>query len=70
MSKLYSCRPSNILGIRDEYTAFCFDEACALIYVKLQNGEKPRYKNFDNETEMQVEYTNFIDFYKDFEGQI
>lgn len=34
-------RPSDILGIEDAYTAFCFDEACAYITKRIQDGEKP-----------------------------
>ncbi len=29
------------MGIEDEYTAFCFDEACAFIVNKLRNNEEP-----------------------------
>ena len=32
MSKHYSKRPSEILGITDTYTAYCLDEAAALLY--------------------------------------
>lgn len=33
--------PSEVMGIEDEYTAFCFDEACAFIVAKMQKGEEP-----------------------------
>ena len=36
-----NCRPSEMIGIEDTYTAFCFDEACALIVTKLEKGEEP-----------------------------
>lgn len=36
-----SVRPSEIMGITDSYTAFCFDEAAAFIVSKLRDGEKP-----------------------------
>lgn len=39
-----NCRPSEMLGIVDSYTAFCFDEACALIITKLEQGEQPIFK--------------------------
>ena len=39
MSRLYHSRPSKILGIDDEYTAYCLDEACALIISKIDNDE-------------------------------
>ena len=41
MSKMYHVRPSQILNLEDEYTAFCFDEACANIIAHLQDGDKP-----------------------------
>lgn len=34
-------RPSNLLCIDDDYTAFCFDEACAEIMAHIDQGEKP-----------------------------
>lgn len=40
---MYQERPSNILGIDDEYTSFCFDEACAYIMSKIDNGENPKF---------------------------
>lgn len=30
-----------MMGIRDSYTAFCFDEASAYIVSRLKEGEKP-----------------------------
>ena len=40
---MYQERPSNILGIDDEYTSFCFDEACAYIMSKIDDGKKPKF---------------------------
>lgn len=40
----YSCRPSEMMGIKDEYTAFCFDEACAFIIKQLKDGKEPIMK--------------------------
>lgn len=34
-------RPSEIMGIDDVYTAFCFDEACAFIISEIQDGKEP-----------------------------
>lgn len=64
MSKWYSCRPSDIMAIEDEYTAFCFDEACMLIRLRLENKEKPNYKEIKKEEEL--EFHSFKDFYKQF----
>jgi hypothetical protein len=35
--------PSEVLRIKDEYTSFCFDEACMYIIEKLENKEEPRF---------------------------
>ena len=40
---MYQERPSSIIGIDDEYTSFCFDEACAYIMSKIDDGEKPKF---------------------------
>ena len=37
-------RPSELLGIDDVYTAFCFDEACAYIVKQLRDGKEPIFK--------------------------
>lgn len=66
MSKQYSLRPSQIIGVEDDYTAFCFDEACAFIRAKLEAGEKPHYKVFREEQEVVQEYESFTEFYKDY----
>ncbi len=54
MSQMYRCRPSEILHIDDEYTAFCLDEACVVIRAKLDNKEQPTFKK---------EYSNFSQLY-------
>lgn len=62
MSKLYNCKPSDIVGVQDTYTAFCFDEACAYIRQKLEAGEIPQYE--ENELfQKKQEYHSFSDFY-------
>ncbi|WP_250673540.1 hypothetical protein LZ906_007860 [Paraclostridium ghonii] len=43
----YNKLPSEILRIDDEYTAFCFDEACMYISNELENGNKARWKDED-----------------------
>lgn len=35
--------PSEIARIEDEYTAFCFDEACMYIITQLENEKIPRW---------------------------
>lgn len=65
MSKMYHCLPSVIMHIEDEYTAFCFDEACCFIMTKLLAGETPQYSSVINEKK---EYKNFKDFYEQYNG--
>ena len=44
MSKVYKCRPSQILNIvDDDYTAYCFDEACALFMSLLSQNKTPHF---------------------------
>ena len=37
----FPCRPSTLMGIEDNYTDFCFDEACAFIVKQLKDGKEP-----------------------------
>lgn len=57
MSQRYSVRPSELIGELDLYTAYCLDEACAIIMLKLDNEEeivfKPHYSSF---TELYKKY--------------
>jgi hypothetical protein len=55
MSKLYSTRPSAFMGVEDEYTAYCLDEACAYITARLEKGETPTFEKH---------YTSFKDMYE------
>lgn len=55
MSKLYGRLPSEILGVSEEYDAYCLDEAVAYIILKMEQGEQPRYKQA---------FTSARDFYK------
>lgn len=36
--------PSQILRIREEYLAFCFDEACEYIMAELEEKKRPVFK--------------------------
>ena len=68
MSKQYNCLPSEIMGIEDRYTAFCFNEACLEIIARLQNEEKPYYIEQRERAEEPKHYSNFKDFYKTYGG--
>ena len=64
MSKLYSCLPSELIGIEDNYTAFCFNEACAYICSMLLQDEVPMYR--EEKKEEPKHYSSFSSFYRDF----
>lgn len=49
LSKLYQIRPSKIAGIEDTYVAYCFDEACAYIQIRIDNEEKPAFNKIGND---------------------
>lgn len=55
LSQIYNKRPSEILYVDDEYTAYCFDEACAIIVNRMKNKESPKFT---------VQYKSFKDLYK------
>lgn len=58
MSKFYKVNPSELFDIHDPYTAYCFDEACAVISIKLEKGEEPIFRQ---------EYKSFTDLYKQYQ---
>lgn len=49
--------PAEVLSIDDEYTAYCFNEACAVVMMHMDNGEEPVYR---------THYSRFSDFYSQF----
>lgn len=55
MAARFSTRPSEIMGIEDSYTAYCFDEACAWILGQIESGEEPHYKR---------EFKSFSELYR------
>lgn len=63
MAKLYSCRPSNLIGLDDPYEAFCFDEACAYIHMEItENKRTPVFAS--SSTSDSNHYTRASEFYK------
>lgn len=66
MSRQYGCQPSEILFLDDEYTAYCFNEACFFIMMMLMNGKKPHYKK-EQRKHKQRHYKTFSEFYKQYE---
>lgn len=55
-----------MLGIEDSYTAFCFNEACCELTLRLSEGEEPHYIEQNKKAETK-HYNNFKDFYKQYE---
>lgn len=65
--KRYGCKPSSILDIKDNYTAFCFDEACLYIMARLENNDIPKYieqRTKEEGNESQPHYSSFKEYYK------
>ena len=58
LANVYKVRPSTLLDIMDPYTAFCFDEACAYITKRLEDGDKPQFTK---------QYKSFKDIYRQYE---
>lgn len=55
IAKQYNCRPSDVIGDLDTYTAYCFDSACVYIYTHYtEKNDKGKPKNtlyFDEDLE-------------------
>lgn len=51
MSEHYQKRPSEILGITDSYVAYCFDQACLYILMKIKDNIKPVFPSKDESPE-------------------
>lgn len=58
LANVYKVRPSTLFDIPDAYTAYCFDEACAYIVRKIEEGEEPQFKR---------KYESFKDLYAQYE---
>jgi hypothetical protein len=65
IAKEFGCLPSEVMSIKDEYTAYCFNEACINVLMRIKNKETPHWITLDNGKEKEKSYTNFSDFYKD-----
>lgn len=44
------------MGIDDEYTAFCFDEACEYIVKRILKGDEPQYEKRKKKVTSMAEY--------------
>lgn len=41
ISRTFGCRPSDLIAGLTRYEAYCFDSACFVYVMKLEEGEKP-----------------------------
>ena len=64
MSTMYHKTPSELLRIEEDYTAFCLDEACIFIRLKMEDAENPQKPNFKEKA------TSFSDFYEQLDKKI
>lgn len=64
MSRIYNCKPSEIMHLENEYDAFCFDEACAYIILEMEQDDDNKKRK---EPRFTKEYSNFADLYKNLE---
>ena len=59
MVKRYNKLPSELMSIEDEYTAYCFNEACSFILGELEAGKEIQFKK---------QYTSFSQLYSQYEN--
>lgn len=52
--------PSEILRIKDEYTSFCFDEACMFLVDAIKNDKKLKFENNEKKTIDKNERKTFV----------
>ncbi len=64
VAQAYNCRPSELMDIPDAYTAYCLDEACAVITQRIRDGEEPKDEVFVEKTH----YTSPSQLYKKYDG--
>lgn len=65
MAKEYNQRPSNIIGLENDYCAYCFDEACVFLYQALKDGKKLHFKGDKSEKQIKPKhYKSIGEFYK------
>lgn len=58
-------RPSSIAGVDDDYTAFCFDEACTYILSRIEQGEEPEFDL--NEPPVERHFSSYSEMLKFYE---
>lgn len=66
MAKRYRQRPSNIIGVENEYASYCFDEACIFLYEALENKQELKFDSGDGpkkETKKPKHFSSMSEFY-------
>ena len=66
MAKRYRQRPSNIIGVENEYASYCFDEACIFLYEALENKQELKFDSGDwsgEETKKPKHFSSMSEFY-------
>lgn len=59
---MYNRMPSEILRIKDEYTSFCFDEACMFLVDAIKNDKKLKFEENHNTSKENIrKRTTFVD---------
>lgn len=58
------------MHLEDDYTAFCFDEACAEVLARIEAGQEPVWvEDIEEEQkrkETKIEYHSFTEMYEHF----
>lgn len=64
LAEKYCKLPSEIIGIDDSYTSYCFDEACMFIQLNLEkkDGPKPIFK--EDRVDENLHFSSMSDMYK------
>ncbi|CZR97655.1 hypothetical protein CDFC105_73467 [Clostridioides difficile] len=57
---MYNKMPSEILRIKDEYTSFCFDEACIFLVDAIKNDKKLKFENDENKSVEKKDRKTFV----------
>ena len=64
MSKKYKARPSDLIGLCDDYQRFCFDEACIYLMTALDEGKQLKFDAEITENKLQTHYSSVSEYYK------
>ncbi|WP_207755220.1 hypothetical protein [Clostridium pascui] len=62
ISKQYKKRPSEIIGIINDYEAFCFDEACIYILEQISKEGSKEPKFMDDEQRNKTNNNDVIEW--------